>query len=196
MRIISGESRGRRLVKPKGHAIRPTSDRVKESIFNILGDEVRGKTILDLYAGTGNLGIEALSRGARKVVFVERERQALRIIEKNLSQCGVKEASEILATEVHRAIGVLSRRGDRFDIILMDPPYRQAMIQPTLTQLSTHRIYREDTLLVVEHDRREPLPDPMEGWSLIRHRPFGDTIVSILNPHIAPPVPASNERQT
>ena len=89
MRIISGSLKGRKLATPKGHTLRPTSDRVKESMFNILGQEVEGKNVLDLFAGTGNLGIEALSRGARKVIFIENRREAFKLIEINLLSCGM-----------------------------------------------------------------------------------------------------------
>ena len=182
MRIISGTSRGRRLVTPKSQAIRPTSDRVKESIFNILGDEVEGKVVLDLFAGTGNLGIEALSRGARKALFVEKGRQALRLIQKNLSQFGMKGRSEILPKDVSRAIGILKQRGESFDLILMDPPYEKGLIQKTLLKLYLHRIYHEESILVIEHDRREPIPERVEGWILTRQRGIGDTVISFLTP--------------
>ena len=182
MRIISGTSRGRRLVTPKSQAIRPTSDRVKESIFNILGDEVEGKVVLDLFAGTGNLGIEALSRGARKALFVEKGRQALRLIQKNLSQFGMKGRSEILPKDVSRAIGILKQRGESFDLILMDPPYEKGLIQKTLLKLYLHRIYHEESILVIEHDRRETIPERVEGWILTRQRGIGDTVISFLTP--------------
>ena len=182
MRIISGISKGRRLAAPKSQAVRPTSDRVKESIFNILGDEVEGKVVLDLFAGTGNLGIEALSRGAKKALFVEKGRQALRLIQKNLSQLGMKERSEILPRDVRRAIGILEQRGEPFDLILMDPPYEKGLIQKTLLALYSHRIYHKDSILVIEHDRREPIPEVVEGWTLSRQRKIGDTLISFLSP--------------
>jgi len=182
MRIISGTSKGRRLATPKSHDLRPTSDRVKESIFNILGDEVEGKVVLDLFAGTGNLGIEALSRGANKALFVEKGRQAIRLIQRNLSQCGMKGRSEILPKDVNRAIGILNQRGQSFDLILMDPPYEKGLIQKTLMKLRSHRIYHGDSILVIEHDRREPIPETVEGWNLIRQRGIGDTVISFLMP--------------
>jgi len=182
MRIISGTSRGRRLVAPKNQSLRPTSDRVKESIFNILGEGVEGKMVLDLFAGTGNLGIEALSRGAKRTLFVEKERQALLIIQRNLLQCGVERRSEIIPKDVNIAIGILRERGESFDVILMDPPYQKGLIQKTLTKLSSYRIFHEDSILVIEHDRREPLPETVEGWDLIRQRKIGDTLISFLTP--------------
>ena len=106
---------GTKTSHSKDQSLRPTSDRVKESIFNILQDELEGKIVLDLFAGTGNLGIEALSRGAQKTIFVEKGRQALRLIERNLNQFGLKERSEILPKDVNRAIGFLKQKGESFD---------------------------------------------------------------------------------
>jgi 16S rRNA (guanine966-N2)-methyltransferase len=182
MRIISGRSKGRVLASPKGQAIRPTSDRVKESIFNILQNKLGGKVVLDLFAGTGNLGIEALSRGAKKAIFVEKERQALGLIQRNLTQFGLKERSEILPRDVRRAIGILRQRRECFDLILMDPPYERGLIRKTLLELNSQQIYHKDSILVIEHTRREPLLHILEGWNLIRQRRMGDTVISFLTP--------------
>jgi 16S rRNA (guanine(966)-N(2))-methyltransferase RsmD len=182
MRIISGVSKGRRLTTPKGHGVRPTSDRVKESIFNILGGEVAEKAVLDLFAGTGNLGIEALSRGARRALFVEKGRQAIRLIQRNLAQCGVEGRSEILPKDVNRAIGTLKEKGEIFDLILMDPPYGKGWVGRTMNKLQSEIIYHEDSILIIQHDRREPLPDIADRWTLIRERKIGDTVISFLVP--------------
>jgi 16S rRNA (guanine966-N2)-methyltransferase len=182
MRIISGTSKGRKLVTPKSQFLRPTSDRVKESIFNILREEMEEKVVLDLFAGTGNLGIEALSRGAKKAIFVEKGRQALRLIQRNLNQFGLEERSEIIPKDAIRAIGILKQRGESFDLILMDPPYEKGLIQRTLMKLNSYPIYHKDSILVIEHDRREPLPHIMNGWNLIRERRIGDTVISFLTP--------------
>ena len=180
MRIIAGASKGRKLATPKSQSIRPTSDRVKESLFNILGSEVEGKVVLDLFAGTGNLGIEALSRGAKRVIFVEKGRQAVRLIQTNFNQFGLADRSEILPKDANRAIGILKQRGECFDLIFMDPPYEKGLIQRTLMKLSTHPIYHGDSILVIEHNRREPLPGILEGWHLIRQQKIGDTLLSFL----------------
>jgi 16S rRNA (guanine966-N2)-methyltransferase len=189
MRIISGTSRGRKLVTPKRDSLRPTSDRVKESLFNILGGEVEGKVVLDLFAGTGNLGIEALSRGAKRVIFVEKARQALRLIQTNVNQFGLADRCEILPRDVNRAIGILKQRGECFDLILMDPPYEKGLIQRTLMKLNTHPISHADSTLVIEHDRREPLPHILEGWNLIRQQKIGDTLLSFLTLQVRDPMP-------
>jgi 16S rRNA (guanine(966)-N(2))-methyltransferase RsmD len=188
MRIISGTSKGRRLVTPKNQGLRPTSDRVKESVFNILGEIVEEKVVLDLFAGTGNLGIEALSRGARRAIFVEKGRQAVRLIQRNLAQCGMDGRSEIIPKDVNRAIGILKQRGESFDLILMDPPYERGLILRTLEKLTSYKIYHEDSILVIEHDRREPLPEIVRGWNLIRQREIGDTTLSFLTPRSEGPM--------
>ena len=182
MRIISGTSRGRKLVTPRDQSLRPTSDRVKECIFNILQGDMQRKVVLDLFAGTGNLGIEALSRGARRAIFVEKGRQALRLIQRNLAQVGLEERSEILPKDANRAIGILKQRGERFDLILMDPPYEKGLIESTLMKLNFNPIYHKDSILVIEHNRREPLPPVLGGWDVVRQRRIGDTMISILTP--------------
>ena len=182
MRIIGGVSRGRRLVTPKSHSVRPTSDRVKESLFNILGSEVEGKVVLDLFAGTGNLGIEALSRGAERVIFVEKGRKALQLIQRNIAQIGLEGRVEIIPRDANRAIGILKGKGEIFDLILMDPPYEKGLIKRTLIKLISHPIYHTGSILVIEHDRREPMPDTLEGWNLVRERRLGDTVISFLTP--------------
>lgn len=187
MRIISGISKGRKLVTPRDHSLRPTSDRVKESIFNILQDKLEGKVVLDLFAGTGNLGIEALSRGAKKTIFVEKGRQALRLIQRNLNLLGLKERSEIFSKDTNRAIGILKQKGEFFDLILMDPPYQKGLIQKTLTKLNSHQIFHKDSIVVIEHNRREPLPRTLDGWNLIRQRRIGETVISFLTPQGEPP---------
>ena len=183
MRIISGTSKGRKLATPRNQSLRPTSDRVKNRSSISLEDEIEDKTVLDLFAGTGNLGIEALSRGAKKAIFVEKNRQALQLIRRNLTRLGLAERSEVLPKEADRAIAFLKKRESCFDLILMDPPYEKGLIQKTLLRLNAHPIYHENSILVVEHNRREPLPSVLEGWTLIRQRSIGDTIISFLMPH-------------
>jgi len=182
MRIISGTLKGRKLAGPGGAALRPTSDRVKESMFNIIGAEIEGKVVLDLFAGTGNLGIEALSRGAKSAVFVEKSRQALRLLEKNLSTCQVGNRSEVLFKEAIQAIGHLKGRGACFDLIFVDPPYEKGLIECTLEKLLRQKIYSDNSLLVIEHDRREPLSRYDKLWNLILQRRIGDTVISFLRP--------------
>jgi 16S rRNA (guanine966-N2)-methyltransferase len=186
MRIIGGTSKGRKLAPVHGRGIRPTSDRVKESIFNILGGDIEDQIVLDLFAGTGNLGLEALSRGASRVLFVEKSRQALSLIQRNLSQCGMEDRAEILPTDALRAIGILNQRKEVFDLILMDPPYEKGLVQRMLTKIENMGICHADSILVIEHDRREALPSRTPGWALLRERKIGDTLISFLTPTTDP----------
>jgi 16S rRNA (guanine966-N2)-methyltransferase len=195
MRVISGSSRGRRLAAEHGRALRPTSDRIRTPIFDILGGEVKESAVLDLFAGTGSLGIEALSRGATKALFVENRGEALQVLRKNLSQCGMEAESEIFSGDVLRAIGVLQSRRESFDLIFMDPPYGKGLIAETIRKLGAHRIYHGRSLLVIQHDRREPLPEPLRGWRPIRERRIGDTIVSFLRPENGPEGEETAERR-
>jgi len=182
MRVISGTSKGRKLATPKNLSLRPTSDRVKESIFNILSGRIEGRMVLDLFAGTGNLGIEALSRGAKKVTFVEKGRDALKLIRRNLARFGLEERSGVLPIDASRAIEILNQKGKTFDLIFMDPPYEKGLIEKTLTKLNLHPIYHRDSILVIEHHRRELLSPAVYGWSLTRQRRMGETVISFLTP--------------
>jgi 16S rRNA (guanine966-N2)-methyltransferase len=184
MRIISGTLKGKKLLTPGRGSLRPTSDRVKESMFNILGKEVEEKVVLDLFSGTGNLGIEALSRGAKRVTFVENTRQAYRLIERNLLECRMEGRSEILLKEADRGLKLLRERAECFDLIFMDPPYEKGFVGKTVEILGVVKIYHQDSLLVIEHTRREPLPELSGSWHLARQRRIGDTVLSFLTPVI------------
>jgi 16S rRNA (guanine966-N2)-methyltransferase len=184
MRIISGTLKGKKLLTPGKGSLRPTSDRVKESMFNILGKEVEDKVVLDLFSGTGNLGIEALSRGAKRVTFVENTREAYRLIGRNLLDCRMEGRSEILLKEADRGLKLLRERAECFDFIFMDPPYEKGFVGKTVEILGVVKIYHEDSLLVIEHTRREPLPELSGSWHLVRQRRIGDTVLSFLTPVI------------
>src|SRR5688572_6228519 len=125
MRIIAGSLKGRRLKAPTWEGLRPTSDKLRETLFNILAPRIAGARVLDGYAGTGATGIEALSRGAASVTFVERDRRAQALIAENLARCGVEEGYAIIRAEMARAIDELRAAGSTFDIALLDPPYGQ-----------------------------------------------------------------------
>jgi 16S rRNA (guanine(966)-N(2))-methyltransferase RsmD len=173
MRVIAGELRGRRLTAPRGAATRPTADRVREALFSILGGDLSGLRVLDLYAGSGALGIEALSRGAVHAEFVDSSRDAVAAIRRNLSQLG-------LEAPVHRrdAIAYLAAAAPRtpFDLVFLDPPYDSAPgIGPRLAErLPT--VLTEDAVIVTESNKRAPLELPFE---LLRERTYGDTRVAV-----------------
>ncbi len=150
MRIISGTKRGLRLVAAKGAAVRPTTDSVKELIFDVLGKAVVHGRVLDLYAGTGALGIEALSRGAARAVFVENSRAALRAIQENLKKAGFEDRAEILRLSALHGVKMLANLNERFDIILADPPYRAGLAEKTLVAVENADLVAPGGWVVLE----------------------------------------------
>ena len=159
MRIIAGSHKGSRIFAPKGET-RPTGDRVREAAFNLIGP-VDEMAVLDLFAGSGAMGLEALSRGAASVVFVESDRDALRVIERNLEKLDLKGA-RIVRSDVRRALAAESAAGRRYDLVLVDPPYRMFdSLQPTLA-VYLPALLAEDGLVVVETDKRTEPQLPLE----------------------------------
>lgn len=157
MRVIAGEARRLPLVAPEGKDTRPTTDRIKETLFNIIQNDVPGAEFLDLFSGSGAIGIEALSRGAKSAVFVEIAKEALSCIDINLKKTKLKDYALVLPMEVSYGITKLSRMGRRFDIIYMDPPYRKEWEPKMLELLSASAILKEDALIIMETALDTPL---------------------------------------
>jgi len=174
MRVIAGSLGSRRLrATPKG--VRPTTDRVRESLFSSLGD-VAGARVLDLFAGTGALGIEAISRGAGRVVFVERARRALEALRGNIADLGLGSECEVLPMDAMAALPLLAGRGAEFDLVLLDPPYGEGREVRALEELRETNLVPEHGLVVVERAKRDALA-PVEGWRQQRERAYGDTVL-------------------
>jgi 16S rRNA (guanine966-N2)-methyltransferase len=178
MRIISGEARGRRLRAPRGAATRPTADRVREALFNVLGGAA-GLTVLDLFAGTGALALEALSRGAARAVLVDHAEPAVRVIRANLEALGYVARARVLRLEVERALRLLAREGARFDLVFVDPPYAGATAATVLAALGAGPLLAPAALVVVEHDAKNPPPDVAGALALRQRRRYGQTEVSL-----------------
>jgi 16S rRNA (guanine966-N2)-methyltransferase len=176
MRVISGRLGGRRIRAPRGSATRPTAEPVREALFSMLGD-IDGAEVLDLFAGTGALGIEALSRGARRVVFVERRPGSYAALRANLSSLELgRQQALARRAEVRAGIRTARRRGETYDLIFIDPPYRQAQDYAAVLQTSLPALLRAAARVVVESDRRDPLDVqlPVE-----QERRYGDTLITI-----------------
>jgi len=180
MRVIAGHAKGRRLFTPKTETIRPVLDQVKEAIFNILFD-VTGLKVLDLFAGTGAMGIEALSRGSKEAVFVDSLKHAVQLIGKNLDTCGFAGKATVLEMSADRAINVLSRQEKKFDLIFVDPPYQKRFVQKTLKTLAESSLFTPDTVIITEHHPKE-MPGDIAGLSLTDSRKYGQTRVSFFKP--------------
>ena len=178
MRLTGGEARGRIIRGPgSGGWLRPTSDRVREAIFDILGPRVPGSTFLDVCAGTGAVGIEALSRGAARVVFLERDRRALRLISGNLQVENWSGAHEVLAGPLDRSLDRLLGRSERFDCIFLDPPYETPAGDLPLGSIAS--LLPRDGRLIVEHRSGHPGMGEAPGFALIKSYRHGDTTLSL-----------------
>jgi 16S rRNA (guanine(966)-N(2))-methyltransferase RsmD len=178
VRVIAGALKGRRLVSPKGRTTRPTTDRVRIACLDTLEPWLPGARFLDLFAGAGGVGIEALSRGAASAVFVETDRAALSALGENLSRLGLAERCRVLRREAGRAITEMAREGERFTIIFLDPPYDLPLAETTLAQLSDGRLLAEGGIAAVQHRTKAPLPSRAGVLSSFKARRFGETTLT------------------
>ena len=178
MRVTGGEARGRRLRVPKGQALRPTAARVKEALFNILPHDLAGLKVLDLFAGTGNVTIEALSRGAGEAILVDSSTQAGKVIRENLRRLRLTDRTKVWITPVSRALRLLVRRGESFDMIFLDPPYEQHLVENSLKIIARGGLLREAGILIAEHSPREKVEPRYDALVLSDQRRYGTTLLS------------------
>ncbi len=179
MRIITGTARGHRLKAPPGLETRPTADRVKESMFSILRDKVNGAHVLDIFAGTGALGLEALSRGGAAAAFVDQSAASVRVIRENAAHTRLSDRARIIRSDVWTALDKFSKQGEKFDLAFCDPPYRKGMAQRALRFFCEHALLAERGVLVIEHEKGDVLALPQSGflrWA--RSESYGATAVS------------------
>ncbi len=179
LRIIAGELRGRRLGVMPGLRTRPTADRTRGSIFNILGHAVRGTQVLDLFAGTGAYGIEALSRGAAAAVFVDIGRPALKVLTANLAACRLEARARVIRWDAGRNLNCLRGGGAPFQLVFVDPPYHAGLVAPALRHLESARCLTPGALIVVEHAEDEPVI-ATASFAPQDQRRYGRTRVSFL----------------
>lgn len=179
MRIITGVAKGKKLKNIKGMRVRPTLDRVKESLFNILANKVPDSNFLDLFSGTGNIGLEALSRGAKYVVFVDNHRESIGVIKENIKlTCLDHYNYEIIFDDANKAIERLSLRNQKFNIIFMDPPYARGFVLPVINTIYQKNILEEDGIIVVEHNKEEELPDNIGDLVMFRKEKYGSVFLT------------------
>jgi len=181
MRVISGSLRGKKLHSFKGTDIRPTSDRTREAVFNIISDRIEGAHVLDLFAGSGAMGIEALSRQAAAATFVDKAPAAIALIRKNIRACGLGAKTRIIQWDIKRNLACLDTSQPPFDLIFLDPPYGQNLADPALSHLLTIGIMAADTCLVLEHAGSEGLSLNRNHLQLSDQRRYGKTLVSFLS---------------
>ena len=181
LRIIGGELKGKRLKSIHGKLIRPTGNRIREAIFNILSARVIKATVLDLYAGTGALGIEALSRGAQRALFVDNGKESLSVLKQNIALCGLAEKADVISWNIRQNLNGIKSLGQKFDLIFLDPPYDKDLITPSLVNLEKCDTLKNNACIVVEHSVCESLPADVYTFHLAGQRKYGKTLVSFLN---------------
>lgn len=180
MRIIAGKYKGHKLVSFDEAHIRPMTDRVKESLFNIIAGYIEGARVLDLYSGTGSVGLEALSRGAKSIDFVENHSKSITLIRKNIEILKVAPQVEIHKTEAIKYLR--NYKGEGYDLIFIDPPFPAQICLATLEAVSPSSACKESTKIIIEHSRHEPLPEKVATLSIVDTRPYGDKILSFYDP--------------
>lgn len=175
MRVIAGSLKGRRLRTLEGLKIRPTSDRLRETLFNVVASKTPGSNFLDLCAGSGAIGIEACSRGAAEVVFVESMRRAADLILENLNQCGIKSGVRVVSRDVLAALRFLTEKETQFDLVYFDPPYGSFLYSSVLSFLAESQLLAADALVIVEHRRGMPLAPNYDDLRPFREIAQGDS---------------------
>ncbi|MBQ6947512.1 MAG: 16S rRNA (guanine(966)-N(2))-methyltransferase RsmD [Clostridia bacterium] len=179
MRIIGGERRGKKLLAPEGMDTRPTLDRVKQRMFDSIQFEIEGKTVLDLFAGSGQLGLEALSRGAAFCHFNDMDRQAALIVQKNITACSFEKKSSVTCNLYTDCVTICKKKGLRFSLVLLDPPYQQGLLSAALSALQEAELLEQDALIVCERALEEEWTVPA-GYTLYKDKKCGQVCFSIL----------------
>lgn len=176
MRVIAGTARGCTLNAPEGFNTRPTADRVKESMFAVIQFEVQGKSVLDLFAGSGALGIEALSRGAAYAVFVDKDEKSIELIKENLGKAKLSDKAVVLKKDYLHALKSLSQK---FGIVFLDPPYAQGLYESALTAIKEYGILDDGGMIVIEYSPSYEINIP-EGYTKVKEKKYGSTMLAYL----------------
>lgn len=174
MRVITGKAGGRKLETLSGNDVRPTTDMVKEAVFSIIQFEIEGRTFLDLFAGSGQMGIEALSRGAKKSVFVDSSKNAVAVINRNLETTGLSQNAEVKLSD---SISFLKSCDEKFDIAFLDPPYRKGLLQKVLEILPM--FMNRTGKIICEHPRDEELPNQIGEFFVKKHYRYGKIMLTV-----------------
>ncbi|WP_449353986.1 16S rRNA (guanine(966)-N(2))-methyltransferase RsmD [Virgibacillus natechei] len=176
MRVISGVYKGRPLKAVPGKSTRPTTDKVKEALFQVIGPYFQGGAVVDLFAGSGSLGIEAMSRGMDQAIFVDKHPKAIHTIKANVAALKLEGQTEVFKTDAFRALNAVAKRGLRFDLILFDPPYNTVHYETYLNEIAQLHLLKKDGFIYSEHDISENLPENHECFSLMKQSNYGGTI--------------------
>ena len=177
VRVISGSARGLKLNTPGDDRVRPTTDRVKESMFNIVQDWVYDSQVLDLFAGSGALGIEALSRGASQAVCCDNSLDSIKIIKSNIEKARVVDRSQIVSGDYKRCLRDMEAKNQSFDMIFVDPPYYEGLFEEVLDTIRSCKILKKDGIVIVEHDAKKPIGQ-VEGLEVYKEKKYGITMLT------------------
>lgn len=179
MRIIAGKARGRKLIPPSSMETRPTLDRVKESMFSIIQNYIPGAVAVDVFAGTGSLGLEAASRGAKEVYLVDRSMDAFALLKKNIEHLKFEDCCYALNKDSYEALKFLAGKGKLFDIIFIDPPYCREMIPEAIKIVYENKLLSEDGVIVTKIDSMEEIYDGYENITLMKSKKYGNTTICL-----------------
>ena len=179
MRIIGGEYRGRKIKSPPFDTVRPTKDRVREAVFSIIAEKVPGSSALDLFSGSGAYGLEALSRGAKECVFIEKDPKCADVLKENITLLRLGNSSEIMTMDVLESMKPLKDGDKKFDIIFSDPPYNYNINKKLLIMIYQYDILKPSGALVVEHSPKEEIPRAEGDISIYKQKTYGDTSISV-----------------
>ena len=176
MRIIAGEFKGRRLETPIGRDVRPTTEKVKEAVFSILMQEIPGSVFADLFAGTGNMGLEAVSRGATRAYLCDASRESINVIRRNVHACKAEDRAIVYAGDYRKTLAAFP---EKVDIFFLDPPYKEGLLGDCFEKISEYGLLADGGLIMAEHGKDEELPDEMCGFRKIKERKYGSIVLSI-----------------
>lgn len=179
MRVVSGDCKGRPLKAVPGNTTRPTTDKVKEALFNMIGPYFSGGIGLDLFAGSGGLGIEALSRGLEKVIFIDRDAKAIQVIHENIKACKLEASAEVYRNDADRALKALIKREIVFDYIFLDPPYKKQQLINIIEKIDENKLLNNGGFIVCEHSHDVELPETTGVFSQIKHEKYGMIAITI-----------------
>ena len=178
MRIIAGNFKGRKLESLKGNDVRPTGDKVKEAIFSMIDEYIEESVVIDLFSGTGNLGLEALSRGAKMCYFGDNRSESIRVTKANIENCNVSEQSVVIAGSFEK---VLSKIPEKADVIFLDPPYDKEFMALCFEKIRDFEILQDGGIIVAEHGLKEKLPDVFYDFNKMKERRYGTILVSLFS---------------
>lgn len=181
MKIVAGKNRGNKLKSPKGLSIRPTSQKVREALFDIIGTPIQGASFLDLFAGTGAVGIEALSRGVKKVVFIEKELKCVKIIKENLKKTKNCQNAAVYKMDYLSGLKLLAKKNCLLDYIFLDPPYNMGLANISLSEISKLPILNKNSFVIAQHYKREAVKDKLNNLKLFKQKIYGECCLSFFN---------------